>query len=1079
VTEAAGRKPGSIVTFYSYKGGTGRSMALANVAWILASNGYRVLTVDWDLEAPGLHRYFAPFLLDPELADSEGLIDIVNDYVTAAMTPPAVEPEPALLDDADVAEPKWYAPIANVLRYASSLDWKFKEVNGRTGWIDLIPAGKQGPAYATRMNSFSWQNFYDKLGGGGFIEAMKERMKAEYDYVLIDSRTGVSDTSGICTVQLPDALVVCFTLNRQSIQGASAVAASAAAQRNAGAPLRIFPVPTRVEKAEKDKLDMAREVAREAFAPFLTHVIEDEREQYWGDVEVFYEPFYAYEEILATFGDKPSQTASLLASMERITAWITDNEVSRLAPMDETERHRVVGEYARQGRKGKSAKSSQSSPRQEYLYYVSYAADDLDESLEQFVDDLAHQVAVMTGTPPGSVVGYVDFAALAGAGHDLGDALERSHVLVPLFSPAFFSTEKTGKEFHYFAAMLSDPARNRILPVMWERPTAPLPPAAAEIQWMDAELPDAYAKLGLRALTRLRRYASQYAQFIARFARLVVDAAERTSAARVPFSFPDVPNAFAAQPVVSQSDEGLVAAIQGFVKDVPSSDVGQIVKSANDLLSRLRSAVGTLPMPSIVRLLAVLAQRRLYDLTERFAEVLISNGHEEIAIRLWQARALAYQNKNTQALAVLQKLPRVAESPLQTEIYALLGQVYKELYLRADVRTLPRNRQNLALAIKAYGDASEREPHRLDHELNVAALAIRAANDGVQVSKWNRDAALATANKLLEEVQARVSTGTAGVVDYLVAAEACLALDQPSEMLQWLASYIHEPDVDAFALQLVLGQFVELWQLRPNEGVGQTVIPLLQAEILRREDGDVTISTHDIRERVLTVVTDDVASTFGTEVRNTMEWYRVGLDRARIVCGIWDVKGNLRGSGFLIRGSDLSASWSEGYVFVTSGNVVSPLVEAPQQAIHPVAARVDFDILGYPDAALGDVLFSSASPAVLIARATWKFGNVPRYFVALQPHRGGLQTISYAGAAAASSVSIQRDVLLYAHESRIRYRSPTRASWPTAGSPVFNEDWELVGMHDSTTRVPMGENLVDVTHDAISIDAIRRLVAGL
>ena len=35
---ADSRRPlGRILTFYSYKGGTGRSMALANVAWILAS----------------------------------------------------------------------------------------------------------------------------------------------------------------------------------------------------------------------------------------------------------------------------------------------------------------------------------------------------------------------------------------------------------------------------------------------------------------------------------------------------------------------------------------------------------------------------------------------------------------------------------------------------------------------------------------------------------------------------------------------------------------------------------------------------------------------------------------------------------------------------------------------------------------------------------------------------------------------------------------------------------------------------------------------------------------------------------
>ena len=57
-----------IVTFYSYKGGTGRSIALANVAWILAMNGNRVLVIDWDLEAPGLHRYFHPFLDDPSVA---------------------------------------------------------------------------------------------------------------------------------------------------------------------------------------------------------------------------------------------------------------------------------------------------------------------------------------------------------------------------------------------------------------------------------------------------------------------------------------------------------------------------------------------------------------------------------------------------------------------------------------------------------------------------------------------------------------------------------------------------------------------------------------------------------------------------------------------------------------------------------------------------------------------------------------------------------------------------------------------------------------------------------------------------
>ena len=86
--------------------------------------------------------------------------------------------------------------------------------------------------------------FYEKLGGHAFLEAAKDKMRRVYDYVLIDSRTGVSDTSGICTIQMPDVVVLCFTLNTQSIEGAVAVAESIDQQRREGSQktIRIFPV---------------------------------------------------------------------------------------------------------------------------------------------------------------------------------------------------------------------------------------------------------------------------------------------------------------------------------------------------------------------------------------------------------------------------------------------------------------------------------------------------------------------------------------------------------------------------------------------------------------------------------------------------------------------------------------------------------------------------------------------------------------------------------------------------------------------------------------------------------------------
>lgn len=330
-------RKGEIITFYSYKGGTGRSMALANVAWVLASSGKRVLVLDWDLEAPGLHRYLHPFLPDKDLTSSEGVIDFVIDFAAAAVTPAG--------DAAERPAENWYLPYANVLRYASSLDWAFPD----GGTLDFVPAGRQGPDYATRVNSFNWKKFYEQLGGGVFLEAAKEAMSA-YDYVLIDSRTGVSDTSGICTVQMPDILVVCFTYNVQSIEGAAAVAESAQLQRKRpdGEPgIKIFPVPTRVELAEKQKLELARDAAREKFDPFLWHIPDAERGRYWGRVEVLYQPFYAYEEVLATFGDKPQQTNSLLASIEAVTYYLTGGSVTEFPPLPETVRSELLGRYSR------------------------------------------------------------------------------------------------------------------------------------------------------------------------------------------------------------------------------------------------------------------------------------------------------------------------------------------------------------------------------------------------------------------------------------------------------------------------------------------------------------------------------------------------------------------------------------------------------------------------------------------------------------------------------------------------------------------------------------------------------------
>ena len=91
----------------------------------------------------------------------------------------------------------------------------------------------------------------------------------------------------------------------------------------------------RVEDAEQIKLEAGRDYARLRFEPFLSHLGAEGIDRYWGEVEIPYKPFYAYEEILAAFGDRSRQENSLLASFERLTRVLTNGRVQELTPIDE------------------------------------------------------------------------------------------------------------------------------------------------------------------------------------------------------------------------------------------------------------------------------------------------------------------------------------------------------------------------------------------------------------------------------------------------------------------------------------------------------------------------------------------------------------------------------------------------------------------------------------------------------------------------------------------------------------------------------------------------------------------------
>ncbi|MEG3631303.1 FxSxx-COOH system tetratricopeptide repeat protein [Streptomyces poriticola] len=315
---------GQIVTFYSQKGGTGRTMALANVAWILASNGYHVLAADWDVEAPGLHRYFHPFLDTAASAATTGVLNLFSGYVTEWRTRPGTE------SAADLRH-----RLARALPHAVSVDWTFPD----GGSLDYMPSGRQDGEYLTHLMDFSWREFTERFGGARFLEALRHDMKSHYDFTLIDSRCGVSDLVGLCTIDMPDVLVNCFTLSTQSIEGAARMARSILRDVHPR-PLRVLPVATRVADGRDTRLAAARELVRVSF--------QDLPADQWTGLEVPHRSEYAFEETLATFADRPGRPDSLLAAFERLTERITEGRVRHFPPLDDELRRRHLASFVRQ-----------------------------------------------------------------------------------------------------------------------------------------------------------------------------------------------------------------------------------------------------------------------------------------------------------------------------------------------------------------------------------------------------------------------------------------------------------------------------------------------------------------------------------------------------------------------------------------------------------------------------------------------------------------------------------------------------------------------------------------------------------
>ena len=231
----------AVISFYSYKGGVGRTLLAANMAVALAREG-KTLLWDMDVEAPGLHNVQA---LRTKGAIKAGFFDWLLDWQKNKLRPPGPQDLGRLTK---LVRPTPFTQLFILPAHGDDAD--AAELYFGIDWSHLL--GGTPPPGRDVFNEL-----FEHLGREGFR------------HVLIDTRTGLTDLGALLAGALPDASVVVGGYGRQNLKGLGRVYKALSqldrTVRPSDTELRLFPVASPIPQDDTDKVAAGRKLWSEAF----------------------------------------------------------------------------------------------------------------------------------------------------------------------------------------------------------------------------------------------------------------------------------------------------------------------------------------------------------------------------------------------------------------------------------------------------------------------------------------------------------------------------------------------------------------------------------------------------------------------------------------------------------------------------------------------------------------------------------------------------------------------------------------------------------------------------------------------
>lgn len=374
---------------------------------------------------------------------------------------------------------------------------------------------------------------------------------------------------------------------------------------------------------------------------------------------------------------------------------------------------------------------------------------------------------------------------------------------------------------------------------------------------------------------------------------------------------------------------------------------------------------------------------------------------------------------------------RLRLRPELAEVIGLLGRLHKQRCVdAASAGDTEARREDARRSLAFYHAAYRTAPvTNLWHGINYVAFGKYTQRNLVGVEL--PEAPATVAEEILGNLEYLETRGMLSVWDYATRAEALLALDRRSEAQDAYRKYICHPDLDNFARGSTCRQLVEIWNLAE----GDEILGLFGAEYAVEPD-------LQLQARFLDAPYSRVGSEYSPPGSEAMS-----RSRARTVARLGRSVYEGDGTGFLFDGRLISPNLGGKPLLLTCAHVcpegVKPqdvrviffgagrnpqrniVVEYVELLWHSPSTKLDAALLLLDAAPYGVEGPPIASP--------WSVQNDDVAFIIGHP---------LGGTKLASLLDNQvREV----DSARFRYTSATDPG--SSGSPVFDQNWNLTGLH--------------------------------